>query len=132
MLLIAWFLPLLGPILAFGTLLVLVPALLSFYSDRQAITRIATNQVLMLCQTFPQTETDNFDDTSFYKRKSGRYGAKEPWDQEELVLRKSGVEVQPNPRNLILRLAGVGPLPLHALVLHVLAHVVLAPAEEAT
>lgn len=38
-------------------------------------------------------------------------GAREQWDQEQHAWSKSGVEANPNLENLILRLAGVGPLP---------------------
>ena len=46
--LVAWFLPLLGPILAIGALLLLAPCLIQFLKQQMSsIAKITTNQVLV-------------------------------------------------------------------------------------
>ena len=52
--LVAWVLPLLGPILAIGDLLLLAPCLIQFLKQQMSsIAKITTNQVLVQYQTVP-------------------------------------------------------------------------------
>lgn len=56
-LLVAWVLPLLGPILAIGALLLLAPCLIQFLKQQMnSIAKITTNQVLVQYQTVPYIE----------------------------------------------------------------------------
>ena len=63
--LVAWVLPLLGPILAIGDLLLLAPCLIQFLKQQMSsIAKITTNQVLVQYQTVPNIGDSYSDDTS--------------------------------------------------------------------
>ena len=63
--LVAWVLPLLGPILAIGALLLLAPCLIQFLKQQMSsIAKITTNQVLVQYQTVPNIGDSYSDDTS--------------------------------------------------------------------
>ena len=63
--LVAWVLPLLGPILAIGALLLLAPCLIQFLKQQMSsIAKITTNQVLVLYQAVPNIGDSYSDDTS--------------------------------------------------------------------
>ena len=63
--LLAWVLPLLGPILAIGALLILAPCLIQFLKQQMSsIAKITTNQVLFQYQTVPNIEDSYSGDTS--------------------------------------------------------------------
>ena len=63
--LVAWVLPLLGPILAIGALLILAPCLIQFLKQQMSsIAKITTNQVLVQYQTVPDIGDSYSGDTS--------------------------------------------------------------------
>ena len=63
--LLAWILPLIGPILAIGALLLLAPCLIQFLKQQMSsIAKITTNQVLVQYQTVPNIGDSYSDDTS--------------------------------------------------------------------
>ena len=63
--LVSWVLPLLGPILAIGALLLLAPCLIQFLKQQMSsIAKITTNQVLVQYQTVPNIGDSYSDDTS--------------------------------------------------------------------
>jgi hypothetical protein len=63
--LVAWVLPLLGPILAIGALLFFAPCLIQFLKQQMcSIAKITTNQSTFQCQTVPNIEDSYSDDIS--------------------------------------------------------------------
>ena len=73
--LVAWVLPLLGPILAIGALLLLAPCLIQFLKQQMSsIAKITTNQVLVQYQTVPNIGDSYSGDLSLIKRKGESVG----------------------------------------------------------
>lgn len=63
--LMAWILPLLGPILAIGALLLLAPCLIQFLKQQiSSLAKVTTNQVSVQYQTVPNIGDTYSDDTS--------------------------------------------------------------------